>query len=103
MPKNLTFVEGVGRTTPFLGLGNTGARGFKPHSDKTQVAIEDQGCVGWMVRLRKINKMIGEAEKNAKGLEPEAKYLGLNTYEIGPIILKLKNNKFVWEIEHLVG
>jgi hypothetical protein len=40
VPKNLTF-ELLETTKPVPGFGNTGASGFKPHSDKTQVAIKD--------------------------------------------------------------
>lgn len=38
MPKNLNF-EGLWYET---GRGNTGGRGLKPHSDKTQVAIGEK-------------------------------------------------------------
>jgi len=32
-------LEELDKTAPVLGLGNTGARGFMPHSDNNQVAI----------------------------------------------------------------
>lgn len=45
--KNLTFEGLLHEMAPVLGLGNTEGRGFKPHSDKTHVAIGDpDGALG---------------------------------------------------------
>lgn len=56
MLKNLDF-EGFWHEMGLVDRGNTGGRGLKPHSDKTQVAIGEKegalgkrGCLGlWLI------------------------------------------------------
>jgi len=51
MLKNLNF-EGFWHEMGLVGLGNTGGRDLKPHSDKTHVAIgEKEGALGQRGRL----------------------------------------------------
>jgi len=69
VPKNLAF-ELLDTAKPVLGFGNTGASGFKPHSDKTQVAIEEwkiwesENKISWCKYLK-----IGHKNWNKKKLK----------------------------------